>query len=223
MRKPDVYKIPTLPASVLRGLQTIQEECRQALLSCGIPGTPYLDHDRATETIQAYAIEELDGRLNHYFGLSYCPREWAIEIVQRAVMSAMSCFPNFTFEVRGLSRPEGARYEDARQFFDELHTTALLHLMNRISTGSLPKLGALPLLKPADDRKELFNAYRSRFPETKIIEICWAARQHRREWDRWRKGELPDDCKADRCFRHVLKGDKRAVEMRKELRPKGWK
>jgi hypothetical protein len=73
------------------------------------------------------------------------------------------------------------------------------------------------------ERKATFDAYRSAFPSVGIMDICWAAEQHYREWARWLKGELKDDSRPDRAFRHVLTGGKDAREIRKVQRPKGWK
>jgi hypothetical protein len=80
-----------------------------------------------------------------------------------------------------------------------------------------------PLDETKKSRKAIKDAYFSNFPETMIIDVCWAARQHRREWDRWLKGELKDGCKPDRVFRAVMTSDKGPKEYRPEQRPKDWK
>jgi len=72
-------------------------------------------------------------------------------------------------------------------------------------------------------RKALKKAYFSKFPQAMIIDVCWAARQHRREWDRWIKGEIKNGSKPDRIFRSVLTGNKAPSEIRPEERPKEWK
>jgi len=72
-------------------------------------------------------------------------------------------------------------------------------------------------------RRAMKESYFLKFPQTMIIDVCWAARQHRREWDRWIKGEIKDGSKPDRLFRAVLTSDKEPKAHRDELRPKDWK
>jgi hypothetical protein len=73
------------------------------------------------------------------------------------------------------------------------------------------------------DRQALRDSYRATFPDAGIMDICWAAKQHYREWARWLKGELKDGSKPDRAFRHVLLSGKAPSELRRETRPKNWK
>ena len=73
------------------------------------------------------------------------------------------------------------------------------------------------------ERASLRDAYRNAFPDTGIMDICWAAKQTYREWARWLKGEAADGSRPDRSFRHVLSSGKSARELRREIRPKGWK
>jgi hypothetical protein len=72
-------------------------------------------------------------------------------------------------------------------------------------------------------RQSLWDAYRQLFPGVSIIEVCWAAGQRRREWDRWLKGQKKDGSKPDRMFRSVLTSGKEAKLLRQETRPKEWK
>lgn len=74
-----------------------------------------------------------------------------------------------------------------------------------------------------ENRKALRDAYLSRFPEAFIVDICWAAKQHQREWRRWIRGEAKDGSRPDRCFRAVLSSKKRPGDYRTEARPKDWK
>jgi hypothetical protein len=73
------------------------------------------------------------------------------------------------------------------------------------------------------DRDALVISYRAAFPGAGIMDICWAAEQHYREWTRWLKGELKDGSKPDRAFRHVLTSNRDARGIRKVTRPKNWK
>src|ERR1035438_8269143 len=76
--------------------------------------------------------------------------------------------------------------------------------------------------KPSE-RKAILDAYRAACSRRGIMDICWAAEQHYREWTRWLKGELKDGSKPDRAFRHVLTSNRDAREIRKVTRPKNWK
>jgi hypothetical protein len=73
------------------------------------------------------------------------------------------------------------------------------------------------------DRKALRDSYLASFPDVGIMDICWAAKQHYREWSRWLNNELKRESKPDRAFRHVLTSGKPTSEIRRETRPKGWK
>lgn len=75
----------------------------------------------------------------------------------------------------------------------------------------------------AVERQALWAAYRREFPSVSIIQVCWAAYQHRREWDRWFKGEKRDGSKPDRMFRSVLSSHRDATTIRQDERPKDWK
>ena len=79
--------------------------------------------------------------------------------------------------------------------------------------------------KRAVDRNALKESYFSTFPEkVMVLDMCWAARQHYREWMRWFRGELKDGSKADRAFRAVLLSGKRPEQYRTDAsRPKSWK
>jgi hypothetical protein len=83
-----------------------------------------------------------------------------------------------------------------------------------------PRIETSPKLS---ERIALFDSYRSSFPDAGIMDICWAAKQHYREWARWLKDELKDGSKPDRAFRFVLSAGKTPSELRREQRPKGWK
>lgn len=73
------------------------------------------------------------------------------------------------------------------------------------------------------ERENLRDSYRAAFPDAGIMDICWAAKQHYRDWTRWLKGEHKNGSKPDRAFRYVLVSGKDAKQLRKEIRPKNWK
>jgi len=75
------------------------------------------------------------------------------------------------------------------------------------------------------ERESLRDSCLTAFPGAGIMDICWAAEQHYREWTRWLKGDprARDGSKPDRAFRRVLTCGKDARRIRAEIRPKGWK
>jgi len=94
-----------------------------------------------------------------------------------------------------------------------------------LQVNSEPQALLKPSIEPyqkLNERETLHNSYRVAFPGPGIMDICWAAEQHYREWARWLKGQLKDGSKPDRAFRRVLTSSKDARELRKG-RPKNWK
>jgi hypothetical protein len=81
-----------------------------------------------------------------------------------------------------------------------------------------PTVQAVPAPLPAaaddthvqTDRKALRDSCREMFPDVKIADIIWAARQTRREWTRWISGEAKNGLKPDRSFKHVLTSGREA-------------
>lgn len=68
-------------------------------------------------------------------------------------------------------------------------------------------------------RESLRDSYRAMFPDVKIADIIWAAKQTRREWTRWIAGEAKDGLKPDRSFRHVLTSGKTPEKIMGKPRP----
>jgi hypothetical protein len=94
----------------------------------------------------------------------------------------------------------------------------------QVSAAQAPSESLAPQIeRPQIERAALRDTYMSVFPDVGIMDICWAAKQHYREWARWLKDEVKDGSRPDRAFRHVLTSGKTASEIRKEIRPKGWK
>jgi hypothetical protein len=73
------------------------------------------------------------------------------------------------------------------------------------------------------EREALRDAYLTKFPEKPfIMDICWAARQHYREWTRWISGYSKDKSKPAVAFRAIVQSNRRPEEHRPEPRPKDW-
>ncbi|WP_158820016.1 hypothetical protein [Granulicella sp. S156] len=79
---------------------------------------------------------------------------------------------------------------------------------------------SLEVLSP----KALAAAYFANFPDERIIilDLCWSAGQHYREWKRWLAGTLKAGATADLAFRRTLGTMKRPHEIRNQPRPKGY-
>lgn len=75
-------------------------------------------------------------------------------------------------------------------------------------------------------RAHLRNSYFAQFPNERILilDVCWAAGEHYREWKRWlqKRSPIKDGQKADRAFRGILTSGKRPLEYRAAARPDGW-
>ncbi len=69
------------------------------------------------------------------------------------------------------------------------------------------------------NRIALRDAYRRAFPDVKIADIIWAAKQTRREWTRWITGKVKDGLKPDRSFKHVLTSGKSPEKIMGKPRP----
>lgn len=97
--------------------------------------------------------------------------------------------------------------------------------LKQISLAPPQAIAAKPTLRVTPkDRKGLRDSYFAQFPEKiKIRDVCWAAKQHYREWTRWLAGELKDTSTAARAFHAILTSGKRPEEYRKEVRPPKWK
>lgn len=214
----DPITLPPLPIVVLRRIQRIQKSALRSLRDCRYAGTNILDERRALEFLRTYLIEELKIRLDFYETVPEFHWNWMASIGSDAAHSVLACFPSNL-----LDREAGpSSYASSVQFLPGLVQTGWDYVTSRrIAQGKNAE--PVPAIDSKVSREGLRDAYRKAFPNPAIIDICWAACQHRREWDRWLKYEVPDGSKPDRAFRSVLLGGKAATEIRKEIRPKGWK
>lgn len=77
------------------------------------------------------------------------------------------------------------------------------------------------------ERRALRDSYFSAFPgeKVKVLDVCWAVRQHHCEWKRWLRVHSPlkNGTTPDLAFRAILQSGKRPSEYRSEPRPSGWK
>jgi hypothetical protein len=94
---------------------------------------------------------------------------------------------------------------------------------SRLLTESA-EVGALAVGSEKLDPMALRDSYFASFPDEKIaiLDVCWAADQHYREWKRWMAGEVKDGSKADRAFRRILTSRKRPQDFKATPRPPKW-
>jgi hypothetical protein len=80
-----------------------------------------------------------------------------------------------------------------------------------------------PAMAEADPRS-LRDSYLASLPEkAKILDICWAARQHYCDWKGWLRGDFGAGSAPDRAFRAILSSGKAPQEYRKQPRPSKWR
>lgn len=195
------------------------------------------DNQRALDLLRAYVIEIFVLHLEARFNSSGYHPHWVPTIMEESIRRVLRCLrnhPTLNSELCAslLSHTLVSHLRSTRTLhsadFDRLFGPSappapfsLTTVSDEISKGKSSVLksgGARPM-----ERKNLFDEYRSRFPEPGILDICWAAHQHYREWARWLKGELKDGSKPDRLFRQVLTSGKDVRKLRREPRPKNWK
>jgi hypothetical protein len=198
-----VPPLPPLSLAVLDDVEKIEEYTRSSLRRCG--DNRYYNAQKAVGIMRTCVIADLQIRLDYYQSLTNYHPGWIREIKETAIQTIVGLVgadgmhneEYFTWHVR----------EAATQYFADRA------LQRRKET-----------LKPKTvSRKSLRDSYLAAFPETKILDICWAAEQRYREWKRWIKNAVKDGSKPDRAFRSVLSSDKPTSELRSEARPSGWK
>ncbi len=62
------------------------------------------------------------------------------------------------------------------------------------------------LLALISERKELLTEFRNRYPECRLTWVDYSAKVHKRDRERWRKGQLPDRSSISNRIRRVLEG-----------------
>lgn len=183
-------------------VQEIEEYAHRELRQCRDTLSGHLNVEKATRIARTCAVSVLDAMLGYYESLAVFDARWIVQLQESAVESVVGMIPrNYSDEL----------YE---WFTNLLMETTYAHL-------NPPK----PKIKPPQkvNRKKLKDDYLSKFDEPiKILDICWAAGQHYREWKRWLKMELKDGSTPDIAFRRILADDKKPSELEKKPRPKGW-
>jgi hypothetical protein len=200
-KKQAVPRLPPLSLRAFADVNEFEEIARLALSQCG--DTRYFNAQKALRIMRTCVVESVDVQLKYYKSLPEYRREWLDEIVDGTLSAII-----------GLVGTAGAEHWDF--FWEELTLTVGDHLEAKAVVARLPSTPKII------DRKKLRDSYRSHFPGVKILDICWAAGQHYREWKRWLKQELKDGSTPDIAFRRVLTSGKSPQELNKKPRPSGW-
>jgi hypothetical protein len=194
--------IPPLSLPALDRVQKLEDYAQHELRDCRDSRSHDLNVEKAKRIARTCAVAVLDALLAYYESLPAYDERWIAQLQDSAIESVVGMIPK--------------GYEDDlyEWFRNLLLATTYAHL-------NPPKLKPKP--PQQIDRTKLKQNYLSQFDEPiKILDICWAAQQHYREWKRWIHGELRDASTPDRAFRRVLASDQTPLELAKKPRPKGW-
>ncbi|MFZ0301354.1 MAG: hypothetical protein WAL75_01660 [Terracidiphilus sp.] len=174
------------------------------------------DSERAFHVLRAHAVEIFNVVYPAYRKKTGFGPKWISEIVRDvayrtlrvySVEDSYGTMPTINELFNVLFDTLDARLEELKG--TEAHN----------ETASIPTLGAGFQTVDLTQRIALRNAYRAAFPDVKIADIIWAAKQTRREWTRWISGEAKDGLRPDRSFKHVLTSGKTPEQIMGKPRP----
>ena len=197
--------LPTLPPLSLQALDEVrgvEDAIQGALHDCDD------NLERVRQTLHTGVAEKLNVLWDYYFSLPDPQVDWFAQLIPRTVDSIIGLTP----------------FARGEQFRSELLRMAVHHLPQRLDAIKNEAATVAPPKPASSDRIALRDSYLANFTgeKIKVIEICWAAGQHRREWARWLKGELKDGSTPDLQFRRLLTSGKRPQEFRRQSRLPKW-
>ncbi len=201
--KPSLPRLPPLSRQARDEVELIEQDAQDILEDCGD------NFERARRTLRTGVMDSLTVQMDYYFSLANYQTAWIVELIPRTVDSLIERCPAFIL---------------GEQFRGELLLTAgyqseqwLRAIKNEATTTAPPK-------PASSERIALRDSYLANFTgeKIKVIDICWAASQHRREWSRWLKQEVPDGSMPDLQFRRLLTSGKRPQEFKRQSRPPKW-
>jgi hypothetical protein len=202
-KKKRSLQIPPLSLKVLREVELIEGYVQSAVKECSDPIGMSVNTERVRRILHTCVVESLDAQIKYYASLpSYRP-EWDLELTNKTIDSLLGLFPLFT---------------SGEEFRRELRRTAKAH----VAQTAHPTIAATTTPRRIN-RKKLRDSYLARFPDVKLLDLCWAAGQHYSEWKRWLRNAVKDGSAPDRSFRAIFTSTKPPKEYRKQPRPKGWK
>lgn len=204
-KKKRVPSLPPLLSSTLAELDRIERPSSSALQSCVNQFGVLVNEEKAKRTLRTCVVEVFEIQLRHYESLQSYKQEWVHEIARGTIEAVLGLVPTFV---------------NREMFRSEVTRTLQEHWSQRQQkTNSVVQEKA----KRAD-RKKLRDVYFTHFQSEpiKILDVCWAAGQHYREWKRWLNYELKDGSTPDLAFRKILTSFKKPRDFNKKPRPAKW-
>jgi hypothetical protein len=191
MQRKTLLPLPPLSFEVLWKIHDIEEYARLSLDACSDPDNLSFNTEHAVRLLRTCVVTMLDLQIGYYSSLPRYQLEWIDEIAQKAIDSLIAAFPPF---------------KSGEEFRFELRHTVNDHLAQRPETTENGVATAAPPRPASSERLALRDSYLANFTgeKIKIIDMCWAAGQHKREWKRWLKGEVKDGGTVDLAFRRLL-------------------
>jgi hypothetical protein len=190
--------VPPLSFEALEAVQKFEDYAQHALLGCS--GGFLFNDEKAIRILQTCIVDALDVQIEYFSSLAGYDPKWIQEIIEKTITSSIGLLP----------------YNADADFIEkDLRRTVDLHLKRGESRSA-------PAKAQQTDRPGLRDAYQEQFEGVRILDVCWAAGQHYREWKRWLKGELKDGTTPDLAFRRVLTSGKRPEQLNRKPRPKSW-
>lgn len=207
--------LPPLSLDALTKVTAIEDYARTALLAC-------INKQQARRIVGTSVVSMLDIQMTDYL---LCPdfrQEWMTEIIEQTIESMIGLLP--TFAPSEEFRPELRRIVQEHMERTLVRVQAERAKRAALKAASQPPTQTISEAAKPLSRSELVNSYLSNFPDEKIkiLDICWAAGQHYREWKRWIKNQWRDGSTADLAFRKILTSGKRPLEFNKKPRPPKW-
>jgi hypothetical protein len=201
-KKSSPPRLPPLSLEALSRVEKIEHAVSSTIQQCSDPVRMMSNQPRLSRVFRTCVVELLSVQFAYYDSLPTYHPDWELEIAQGTVDSLLGLFPLFI---------------PPAPYRPELVRTVNEYLRERFEQSQIAPQGTKQV-----SRKELRGSYLAAFPEVKILDICWAADQHYREWKRWLNDELKDSSTPDLAFRRVLTSGKRPAELKKRPRPSGW-
>ena len=195
--------IPPLSLEVLDAVEKMERYAKNALSQCDTSWN--FNREKAMRIMRTCVVTTFDQQVEYHKTSPLFHPHWIVEIANSTIASALA-----------LNASTSLDYTKAR---NELVDTLAEHQAQK---EAQEQSDLVVVSKKDDSPAVLFLAYKTEHPEVMRLDICWAAKQHYRDWKRWIKGEFKSGSTPDLAFRKVLRNSKPALELRKEARPKGW-
>ncbi|MGA2897307.1 MAG: hypothetical protein ABSE27_06895 [Acidobacteriaceae bacterium] len=195
--------IPPLSLEVLDAVEKMERYAKSALAQCDTSWN--FNREKAMRILRTCVVTTFDQQVKYHKTSPLFHPHWIVDIANSTIASALA-----------LNSSTSLDYTVAR---NELVDTLAEHQAQK----EVQEQSDLVVVSEKDDSPaKLFLAYKIEHPEVVRLDICWAAKQHYRDWKRWIKGEFKAGSTPDLAFRKVLKSGKLPSELRKEPRKTGW-